>query len=80
MTMNTGIVLQQIIVALAVVASAVYVFRTRLPGTSRRLRGWLAIRMIDSGSASIAKLGRRLAPAPRIQDGCGSCDGCETKR
>ncbi|GAB1595594.1 DUF6587 family protein [Lysobacter claricitrinus] len=78
--MNAGVVLQDVIVALAVIASAVYVFRTRFPGTARRLRGWAAIRMIDSGSPSMSKLGRRLAPAARVQDGCGSCDGCETKR
>lgn len=78
--MTAGLALQYVVVSLAVVASAVYVFRTRFPGTARRLRGWIAIRMVDSGSPAMAKLGRRMAPAPRAQDGCGSCDGCEPKR
>lgn len=78
--MDAGHALQEVVVALAVVASAVYVFRTRFPGTARRLRGWIAIRLVDSGSSAMAKLGRRLAPAPRAQDACGSCDGCEPKR
>ncbi|AXK72213.1 hypothetical protein DWG18_07900 [Lysobacter sp. TY2-98] len=78
--MDAGRTLQEIIVALAVIASAVYVFRTRFPGTARRLRGWVAIRMVDSGSPRLEKWGRRLAPVPRAQDACGSCNSCEPKR
>ncbi|WP_133498583.1 DUF6587 family protein [Cognatilysobacter terrigena] len=78
--MDAGRALQDVVVALAVIASAVYVFRTRFPGTARRLRGWIAIRLVDSGSPMFGKIGRRLAPAPRAQDACGSCDGCEPKR
>ena len=78
--MGAGLVLQYVVIALAVIASVVYVFRTRFPGTARRLRGWLAIRLVDSGSPKLAILGRRFAPAPRAQDTCGACDGCEPKR
>ncbi|TZF87766.1 DUF6587 family protein [Cognatilysobacter lacus] len=72
-TMN----LQYIVVGAAVVASVVYVFVTRCPTAARRLRGWVAIRLIDSGSVRLSKLGRRIAPAPKAQDGCGSCGGCD---
>ena len=76
--MHAGLALQYAIVAAAVVASALYVFRTRFPGTWRRLRGWIAIRLVDSGSPALARVGRRVAPAPRAGGGCGSCDGCES--
>ena len=72
-----ALALQYIVVGAAVVASALYVFLTRFPGTARRLRGWIAIRLVDSGSATLAKYGRRLAPRPRAQHGCGTCGGCD---
>ena len=78
--MRTGLALQYVVVALAAAASLAYVVRTRFPGTWRRMRGWLAIRLVGHGSPAMAKLGRRIAPAPRAQDGCGSCDGCDPKR
>ena len=72
-----ALALQYVIVGAAVLASALYVFLTRFPGTARRLRGWIAIRLVDSGSATLAKCGRRLAPRPRARDGCGTCGGCD---
>ena len=75
--MDTGLALQYLLVALAVLASVAYVVRTRFPESTRRMRGWLAIRCIDSGSPRLATLGRRIAPAPRAKDGCGSCGGCD---
>ena len=75
--MDAGLAVQYVLVALAVIASVVYVLRTRFPEATRRLRGWVAIRFIDSGSPRLATLGRRIAPAPRAKDGCGSCGGCE---
>jgi len=74
---EAGLALQYVVVALAVLASIVYVVRTRLPATTRRLKGWIAIRLIDSGSPRLATLGRRIAPVPRAKDGCGSCGGCD---
>jgi hypothetical protein len=75
--MDRALLVQYIVVAAAVAASALYVFLTRFPTTARRLRGWIAIRMIDSGSATVARIGRRLAPKPIGQDSCGTCGGCE---
>ena len=75
--MDAGLAVQYVLVALAVIASVVYVLRTRFPEATRRLRGWVAIRFIDRGSPRLATLGRRIAPAPRAKDGCGSCGGCD---
>lgn len=75
--MDRALLVQYIVVAAAVAASAFYVFLTRFPTTARRVRGWIAIRMIDSGSATVARIGRRLAPKPSAQDGCGTCGGCD---
>lgn len=77
--MDAGLALQYVVVALAVIASAVYVVRTRFPGTVRHLRGRLAIRLVDSGSTRLSRLGRRLAPKPRAQDACGACGGCDPR-
>lgn len=74
--MDAGLALQYVIVALAVLASAAYVVRTRFPATARRLRGWIALRLVGSGSPAMATFGRRIAPAPRAPGGCGGCDGC----
>lgn len=73
--MDAGLLLQNAVVALAVAASVAYVLASRFPGATRRVRGWLAMRLMDIGSPRIASLARRIAPAPRA-GGCGSCDGC----
>lgn len=74
--MDAGLALQYAVVALAVTASAAYVLVTRLPATTRRLRGWIALRLVDRGTPWLARMGRRIAPAARPGGGCGSCDGC----
>jgi hypothetical protein len=75
--MDRSLALQYVLVAAAVAASVLYVFLTRFPGTARRLRGWIALRLVDSRSPALAHIGRRLAPKPRAQDACGSCGGCD---
>ena len=75
--MDRALALQYVVVAAAVAASALYVLLTRFPTTVRRVRGWIALRLIDSGSTALAGLGRRLAPKSRTQDGCGTCGGCD---
>ena len=76
--MDGTLAIQYLVVAAAVAASALYVFLTRFPSTARRLRGWVALRLVDSGSTALAGIGRRLAPKPRGgQDGCGTCGGCD---
>ncbi|GAB6197481.1 DUF6587 family protein [Lysobacter xanthus] len=77
--MHAGLALQYVVIALAALASALYVVRTRMPGTTRRLRGWVALRLVDSGVPRLTRLGRRIAPPARVQDACGACDGCGPK-
>lgn len=74
---ETGLLLQYLIVGLAVAASLAYVVWTRFPGTVRRVRGWCALRLVDSGRPRLARLGRAIAPAPRAGGSCGGCDGCD---
>lgn len=69
--------MQYIVVGAAVAASVAYIVLTRFPATVRRVRGSLAIRLVDSGSPALATVGRRIAPKPRAQDACGTCGGCD---
>ena len=77
--MDAALALQYVAVGLAVAASALYVVRSRFPNLWRRAVGHVALRMIDSGSPRLVRIGRRIAPAPRAQDACGACNGCEPK-
>lgn len=74
--MGAGLLLQYVLVGLAVVASLCYVVATRCPRLVRRLRGRLALVLVDSGRPSLARLGRRIAPAPTASR-CGGCSGCD---
>lgn len=74
--MQAGLLVQHVLVFAAVLASLAYVAVTRFPGPLRRLRGRLALRMVDSGHPVLARLGRRLAPAP-VAGRCGGCSGCD---
>ena len=77
--MDAGLALQYVVVGLAVLASVVYVARTRFPNAWRRAVGHVALRLVDSGSPRLARLGRKIAPPPRAQEACGACNGCEPK-
>ena len=73
--MNAGLLLQYMLVAFAVVASAGYVAVKRFPATVRRLRVALALPLLREGRAGwLHGLGRRIAPAPSI--GTGGSSGC----
>ncbi|TBR06651.1 MAG: hypothetical protein EPO46_12075 [Lysobacter sp.] len=73
--MQASLFMQNLIVALAVIASALYIVLTRLPKPARRLRGRLALWLVDSSLPALQRLGRRIAPAP-VNPPCGGCDGC----
>ena len=77
--MDPGLLLQYLVVALAVVASAVVVMRKQFPNATRRLRIALALPLLREGRAAWMKsAGRIIAPAPRAQGkDCGGCDGCD---
>jgi hypothetical protein len=78
--MDAGLLLQDVLVAIAVLASAGHVATTRFPATVRRLRVALALPLLREGRAGwLLGLGRRIAPAPSIGNGggCGACNGCD---
>ena len=74
--MDAGLLVQYALVGLAVAASAAYVVATRFPEAVRRVRGRLALGLVDSGRPALARVGRRIAPAP-LTPGCGGCSGCD---
>lgn len=79
--MSTGLLLQYLVIALAVLASAAYVLQKQWPGLVRRLRLAMAVPLVrEHRPAWVRRLGYRLAPAPvgSGKAGCGGCDqDCE---
>ena len=73
------LVLQYIVVALAVIFSAVVVMQKQFPGAVRRLRTASALWLLREQRAPVLqRLGRRLAPAASAAaPGCGGCSGCD---
>ncbi|HYQ23421.1 DUF6587 family protein [Stenotrophomonas sp.] len=81
--MDAGLLIQYLIVAVAVLASVWVVMKKQFPGTTRRLRGALALALLKPGRpAWMQALGRRIAPPGTGGGGaCGGCDSCgPTKR
>ena len=77
--MDASLLVQYVLIALAVLASAVHVLNRQLPGPMRRLRIACALPLLRAGRARwLAGLGRWIAPAPIAGDAssCGGCDGC----
>ena len=77
--MDAGLLLQYLVVAIAVVASAGFVLRSQFPHLLRRLRIALALPLLrQSRRPWQQSLGRWIAPAAtRVGAGsCGGCDGC----
>lgn len=74
--MQAALFAQYVAVGLAVAASAAYVGLTRFPRQARALRGWVALRLVDSGRPGLSRLGRRIAPPP-VHTPCGGCNGCD---
>ncbi len=76
--MDAGLLLQYIVIALAVLASAWVVLKKQFPGTLRRARGALALALLKPQRAAwLQALGRRVAPPASSGGGaCGGCDSC----
>lgn len=76
--METSLLLQYAVIALAAVVSAWVVLRKQFPGTVRRLRGALALALLKPQRAPwLQAWGRRLAPPAGGGGGaCGGCDSC----
>ena len=79
--MDTGLLLQYIIIALAVLVSAWVVLKKQFPGVVRGLRGKLALWLVKPGrSPRLQAWGHKLAPPANSGAGaCGGCNSCEPK-
>lgn len=81
--MTTGLLIQYLIIALAVLVSAWVVLKKQFPGAARKLRGAVALALLKPGRpAWLQALGRKIAPPASGAGGaCGGCDSCgPTKR
>lgn len=76
--METGLLLQYIVIALAVLFSAWVVMKKQFPGTVRKARGAIALGLVKPHRAAwLQALGRRIAPPATGGGGaCGGCDSC----
>ena len=77
--MSASLLLQYLVIALAVLASAMHVASSRFPAGVRRLRVSLALPLLRTGREPwLRALGRRIAPLPSALagDGCGGCNSC----
>ena len=74
-----SIPLQYAVIAVMVVFSAIYVWRTRSPASWRRMRVALAIPLLREGRPVwMRSLGLWIAPASALASGeCGGCDSCK---
>jgi hypothetical protein len=82
MLSDAGAVLQDLVVLVAVLASLVFVVRSRFPATVRRMRIACAVPLVREGRAPwLRSLGLWIAPEPRQgardDDGCGTCNTCK---
>jgi hypothetical protein len=80
--MDAGLLLQYAVIALAVLASVVFVVRRQFPGAVRRARIACAVPLVREGRAPwVRRVGLWIAPAPRNgpgdDDGCGGCKACK---
>lgn len=79
--MSAGLAIQYAVIALLVLGSVGVVMHRQFPGLTRRARSACAVELLREGRpAWVRKLGRCIAPRPRITAGaCGRCDGCESR-
>jgi len=80
--------LENVVLALVVLAAALYSLKRVLPGTWRRGQVALALLLLNRRSPLLRGLGRKIAPMARLAPGPGgsrrpgscsntSCGGCE---
>jgi hypothetical protein len=77
--MSLSLLLQYLVIALAVLASAMHVASSRFPAGVRRLRVAMALPLLREGRAPwLRALGRWIAPLPSAfaATGCGGCNRC----
>ena len=76
--METGLLLQYVVIALAVLVSAWVVMKKQFPGAVRKARGAIALGLVKPQRAAwLQALGRKIAPPATGGGGaCGGCDSC----
>ena len=81
--MNTGLLLQYVVIGLAVLASALYALRKLAPQITNRWLAAASIRFSAPGHAAwVRAFGRRLQPKQatgHCSDGCSTCGACGPK-
>ncbi len=76
--MHAGLLAQYLVIAIAVIASVVFVANKQFPAGVRRLRIVCAVPLLREGRARwLRRVGRWLAPEPRASGGCDGCNGCD---
>ena len=77
--MDTGLLVQYAVIALAVLLSLWFVAKRQFPGALRRARLALAVPLVREGRPGwMRRLGRRIAPATAAGgNSCGGCNGCD---
>lgn len=83
--MSVWPLIEPLLVALVVLLSALQALRRLWPtGWTRARRGCARWLLRSDRPAWLARIGRRLAPAPipaaRAASGCGPCRGCDSGR
>ncbi|WP_454831358.1 DUF6587 family protein [Pseudoxanthomonas wuyuanensis] len=77
--MDTGLLLQYLAIAAAVLISVWVVANKQFPGGMRKLRIALALPLLREGRAAwLRVIGRWIAPPGRAADtACGGCNNCD---
>lgn len=78
--MSASLTLQYVIIAVAVLVSAWVVAKKQFPGSIRKLRVAMALRLLhESRPVWQRALGRRIAPPGSVGAAvCGGCTGCDS--
>lgn len=78
--MSASLTLQYMIIAVAVLVSVWVVAKKQFPGSTRKLRVAMALKLLhESRPAWQRALGRRIAPPGSAgAAACGGCTGCDT--
>ena len=76
--MSAGLLAQYLVIALAVLVSAVVVMHKQFPNATRRLRIAIALPLLRDGRpAWLRALAKKIAPPGQgAGEDCGGCNGC----
>lgn len=81
--MNTSLLIQYIVIALIVLASALYAFRKLAPLLTNRWLASASIHLSQPGHSTVVRaFGRHLQPKQATgscSDGCSTCGACGSK-